>query len=296
MRYRRHEYQYHLMLIPAVVALFVFSIMPMAGVIIAFKRYLPAKGIWGSQWVGLKYFEYMFSLPDSYRIFRNTLIIATAKIILNLVVPIFFSILLNEIRNMTFKKTVQTIIYVPHFLSWVVLATPIITMLSFNGMINNLVSALGGERTLYLMSNRYFRKILITTDVWKEFGFGTIVYLATITGISPNLYEAADIDGASRIQKIWHVTIPALQSIVVLMAVRSLGSVLNAGFDQVYNLYSPAVYETGDIIDTYVYRTGLLQMNYSLSTAVGLLKSLLSMLLIGTSYVLADKFANYSIF
>lgn len=167
---------------------------------------------------------------------------------------------------------------------------------AYDGIVNKVVQMFGNEPILFMANNQWFRPILIITDVWKEFGFGTIVYLAAITGISPNLYEAAVIDGATRGQRIWHVTIPGMMPTIVLLATRSLGNVLSAGFDQVFNLYNPSVYEVADIIDTYVYRTGLLQMNYSLATAVGLLKSVISIVLIITSYRLAYKFANYKIF
>ncbi|MCR4622908.1 MAG: ABC transporter permease subunit [Clostridiales bacterium] len=294
--YRKYEYQYYLMLVPVLAFLLVFHIAPLFGIVIAFERFLPAKGIIQSEWVGLKYFRNLVSLPESWRIFRNTVIIAIEKIILGIVVPVFFSILLNELRSVHIKRTVQTIIYIPHFLSWVVLAAPIMNIFAYNGMLNNLTVWLGGERTLFLSSNRYFRGILIFTNEWKEFGFGTIVYLAAITGINPNLYEAAEIDGASRLQKIIYVTLPCMRAIIVLMLTRSLGNVLNAGFDQVFNLYSPAVYETADIIDTYVYRVGLLDLNYSLSTAMSLIKSFIGMTMILTSNYLSLKLADYRVF
>ena len=294
--YRKYEYQYYLMLVPVLVFLLIFHIAPLFGIVIAFERFLPAKGIIQSDWVGLKYFRSLFSLPESWRIFRNTVVIAVEKIILGIAVPVFFSILLNELRSVQIKRTVQTIIYIPHFLSWVVLAAPIMNIFAYNGMLNNLIVWLGGDRTLFLSNNRYFRGILIFTNEWKEFGFGTIVYLAAITGISPNLYEAAEIDGASRLQKILYVTLPSMRAIIVLMLTRSLGNVLNAGFDQVFNLYSPAVYETADIIDTYVYRVGLLDLNYSLSTAMSLIKAFIGMTMILTSNYLSLKLADYRVF
>ena len=238
----------------------------------------------------------MFSMSNSWRIFRNTTIIACWKIVMNLIVPIVFSILLNEVRHNGFKRTAQTIIYLPHFLSWVVLSIPIMNIFAYDGIVNDLVRLFGGKPIMFLASNTWFRPILVITDVWKEFGFGTIVYLAAITGIDPALYEAAVIDGASRGQRMVHVTLPGMIPTIVLLATRSLGNVLNAGFDQVYNLYIPAVYETADIIDTYVYRAGLIDMNYSLSTAVGLMKSVISIVLILTSNRLAYKLANYRIF
>lgn len=285
-----------MMLIPVMICLLIFSILPMFGIVIAFQKFIPAKGIFGSEWVGLKYFTYMFQIPDSYRVFRNTLIIAVEKIVCHLVVPVLFALLLNEIRAVAYKRTIQTVVYLPHFLSWVVLATPIINIFAYTGIVNRAIEALGGSRILFMANNDYFRGILVATDIWKEFGFGTIIYLAAITGISPSLYEAASIDGAGRWKKMLHVTLPEMLPVIVLMVTRSLGNILNAGFDQVFNLYSPAVYETADIVDTYVYRMGLLNMNYSLSTAIGLLKSLISMTLIVISYRLAYKFANYRIF
>ena len=284
------------MLIPVMIFLFIFHIVPCFGITIAFEKFIPAKGILGSKWVGLKYFRQMFGMSNSWRIFRNTLIIACWKIVMNMIVPIVFSILLNEVRHNGFKRTAQTVIYLPHFLSWVVLSIPIMNIFAYDGIVNDLVRLFGGDPVMFLASNTWFRPILVITDVWKEFGFGTIVYLAAITGIDPALYEAAVIDGASRSQRMVHVTLPGMIPTIVLLATRSLGNVLNAGFDQVYNLYIPAVYETADIIDTYVYRAGLIDMNYSLSTAVGLMKSVISIVLILTSNHLAYKLANYRIF
>ena len=296
MRNQKYAYQYHLMLLPVMAFLVIFHILPMFGVIIAFEKFIPTRGFFGSEFVGLKYFQQMLKMSISWRIFRNTVVIAVWKIAMNMVVPITFSILLNEVRVEGFKRTAQTIIYLPHFLSWVVLAIPIMNIFAYDGVVNNIVRAFGGSPILFMSSNSWFRPILIMTDVWKEFGFGTIVYLAAITGIDPALYEAAVIDGATRGQRMLHVTLPGMLLTIVLLATRNLGNVLSAGFDQIFNLYSPAVYEVGDIIDTYVYRAGLLEMNYSLSTAVGLMKSAISIVLILTSNRLAYKLANYRIF
>ena len=296
MRNQKYAYQYHLMLLPVMAFLVIFHILPMFGVIIAFEKFIPTRGFFGSEFVGLKYFQQMLKMSISWRIFRNTVVIAVWKIAMNMVVPITFSILLNEVRVEGFKRTAQTIIYLPHFLSWVVLAIPIMNIFAYDGVVNNIVRAFGGSPILFMSSNSWFRPILIMTDVWKEFGFGTIVYLAAITGIDPALYEAAVIDGATRGQRMRHGTLPGMLPTIVLLATRNLGNVLSAGFDQIFNLYSPAVYEVGDIIDTYVYRAGLLEMNYSLSTAVGLMKSAISIVLILTSNRLAYKLANYRIF
>lgn len=288
--------QYNLMMFPIVILLFIFSIIPMIGLVMAFENFVPAKGIFGSEWVGLDNFKYMFQIPDSMQILKNTLIIAVSKIIVGTIVPIIFALMLNEVKNKFFKKSVQTIVYMPYFISWVLLGSVFTTIFSLDGVVNQVLSHFNVEPIMFLGSNEWFRKIIVGTDVWKNFGYNAIVYLAALMGIDATLYEAAAIDGASRWKQIIHVTLPALVPIIVLMTTLSLGNVLNAGFDQIYNMYSVPVYRTGDIIDTYVYRIGLQGMQYSLGTAVGLLKSVVSFLLIGISYWLAKKFAGYRIF
>ena len=296
MRNRKAIAAYHLMLIPGFVLLILFSIIPMSGIVIAFEKFIPAKGIWGSKWIGMKNFEYMFSLPDSRSIFTNTLVIAVSKILCQLIVPVFVALMLGEIRSVWFKRTVQTVIYLPHFLSWVVLGGIITNMCSLDGIVNRMIMAFGGQPIMFLASNAWFRKVIILTDTWKEFGFGTVIYMAAMTGIDETLYESAQIDGATRMQRIWYITLPGILSTIVLMATLSLGNVLNAGFEQILTLYNPLVYQTGDILDTYVYRMGIENAQYGLATAVGLLKSVLSMILIILSYYMAGRFANYSIF
>lgn len=292
---RSIEFSYHLMLLPGMILVFIFSIIPMFGVVMAFQNYKPALGILGSEWVGLEHFKYMFQLPDSRRIFSNTIIIAVGKIIVGMIVPIFFALILNEARVKWFKKSVQTIVYLPNFLSWVVLGTVISMIFSVDGMVNNLLAFFGLERIMFLGSNTWFRPLLIATDVWKGYGYSTIIYLAALTSINPALYESAAMDGANRLKQIIHITLPAILPTIILLATLNLGSVLNAGFDQVFNLYNPIVYETGDIIDTFVYRMGLINMQFSFATAVGLLKSTVSFILIVISYKLADKYAGYRI-
>lgn len=296
MKNRKAIAAYHIMLLPGFVLLILFSIIPMSGIVIAFEKFVPAKGIWGSKWIGLKNFEYMFSLPDSRDIFVNTLVIATAKILCQLIVPILVALLLGEIRTTWFKRTIQTVVYLPHFLSWVILGGIISNMCSLDGLANRVIAGLGGKPIMFLASNVWFRKVVVLTDTWKEFGFGTVIYMAAMTAIDETLYESAEIDGATRMQRIWYVTLPCIAPTVVLMATLSLGNVLNAGFEQILTLYNPLVYKTGDILDTYVYRMGIENAQYGLATAVGLLKSALSMLLIVLSYYLAGRFAHYSIF
>ena len=255
------------------------------------------QGILGSKWVGLDNFKYIMMLPDTKEILGNTISIAIGKIIINLIVPIVVALLLNEIRNRYFTKTVQTIIYLPHFISWVILAGMLLDLLSpSTGIVNKVITSLGFDSVYFLGENALFPKTMVVTDVWKNFGYGTIVYLAALTGIDPNLYEAAQIDGANRWKQVWHVTLPGMLPIIILMTTLNLGNVLNAGFEQIFNMLTPAVYESGDIIDTYVYRMGMVEQQYSISTAVSTLKSLVSFILISLSYFLADKFAGYRIF
>ena len=296
MKNRKDQKYYHMMLIPGMIFLFLFSILPMFGIVIAFEDFKPAKGVFGSGWAGLKWFEYMFKLPDTKEIFFNTLIIAVSKIVLNLIVPLVFAIMLSEVPGKHFRKFVQTVTYMPHFLSWVILAGILTNFLSLEGVVNSVVELFGGDPVQFLASNDWFRTVLVVSDTWKGFGYSSIVYLAAIMNIDQQLYEAAAMDGAGRFKRILHVTLPGMLPIIMLMLTLSLGSVLSANFDQVFNLYSPVVYKTGDIIDTWVYRAGLQGYQYSLATAVGLLKSVVSTILIVVSYKLADKFAGYRIF
>ncbi|WP_217594310.1 sugar ABC transporter permease [Cohnella sp. GbtcB17] len=287
---------YHFMLLPGIALLLVFSVIPMIGIVIAFQDFQPTLGIFRSDWVGWENFQYMFDLPDSRTIFVNTLSIASLKIVAGMAVPFVFALMLHEVMNMKFKRIVQTIVYLPHFMSWVILSGILVNLLSLEGIVNQIVQWFGGQEIMFLQSNSWFRVILVASDVWKEFGFNTIIYIAALTSINASLYEAAAIDGANRFQRLLHITIPGLLPTIILLATLSLGNVLNAGFEQILNLYNPVVYQSGDIIDTYVYRAGLLEIQYGLATAVGLLKSVVSFLLIAVSYLLAARFANYRIF
>lgn len=295
---QKRELSLHMMMIPSVVLLLCFSYLPMAGIVIAFQKFIPAKGLFGDQkWIGFENFEYIFNLPNFSSVLRNTLVIAVAKIIFNLLIPIIVAILINEVKKNNIKRCIQTAIYLPHFLSWVVLGGIFIDLLApGEGLVNQMIVALGGEPIFFLGDNKWFPITLVVTEVWKSFGYGTIVYLAAITGIDPSLYEAAQVDGAGRLRQTWHITLPGMRMVIVLLMVLSLGNVLNAGFDQVFNLYSPPVYASGDIIDTFVYRIGLLEAQFGVATAVGLFKSAISLVLVSTSYGLAIKFADYQLF
>jgi ABC-type polysaccharide transport system, permease component len=285
------------MIIPGVILMFIFHYVPMFGLVMAFQKFVPARGFFHSRWVGWSNFDYIFALPNFWPVIRNTLVIATLKIIANLVVPIFFALLLNEVRRESFKKTVQTIIYFPHFLSWVILGGILIDVLSpSHGIVNQAITALGLKPVFFLGDARWFPFAMVVTDTWKNFGYNTIVYLAALTGIDMALYEAAEVDGANRWAQTIHITLPGILPIVALMTVLSLGNVLNAGFDQVFNLYSPAVYSTGDIIDTLVYRMGLVEAQFSVATAIGLFKSIIALFLIVLSNWLANRYAGYRVF
>ena len=294
----KRELPFHLMLLPGVIIVFIYMYVPLSGLIIAFEKFIPAKGLFGNQkWIGWDNFIYLYQLPGAISALRNTVIIAFWKIILHLLIPITVSILLNEVQNSAFRRTAQTLIYLPHFLSWIILGGILIDILSPNGgFVNRILGLFGVEPIFFLGSNDHFRFTLIATDVWKEFGFNTIVYLAAITNIDPNQYEAATIDGANRFQKMIYITLPNMRMIIVLMMVLSLGNVLNAGFDQVFNLYSKQVYSTGDILDTFIYRIGLLDAQFGVATAMGMFKSVVSTVFISVSYYCAYKFADYRIF
>lgn len=293
----KREWPLHLMLVPGIVLVVIFSYVPMAGIMMAFQKYVPNKGLFGSPFIGMKNFQLLIDYPDIGRIFFNTVYIASMKIVAGLIVPITVAVLLNELRREWIKRTFQTLVYLPHFLSWVLLSGILVDVLSpSSGIFNQLLGLFGIQPVFFLGSNDWFPYVMVMSDVWKEFGFGTIVYLAALTGINPSLYEAAEIDGAGRIKQTLHITLPGMLPIIILMLTLNIGNVLNAGFEQIFNLYSPPVYESADIIDTFVYRMGMQQAQFGFATAVGLLKSVVSFILIAFSYLLAYRVANYRIF
>lgn len=293
---KKDQKVFHLMMAPGMIFLIIFSFIPMFGIVMAFQNYMPMRGITGSPWVGLDNFKFMFQMPDSKQIFLNTIIIAVCKIVANTIITVLFALLLNEIRVKFAKKTIQTIVYLPNFLSWVILASVISNIFSFEGPINAVLEFLGMDPILFMASNKWFRPMLVITDVWKNFGYGAIIYLAALTGIDPGLHEAASIDGANRFKRMLHITIPGILPTIMLVTIMNLPNVLNAGFDQIFNLYNPLVMETADIIDTYVYRVGLLGRQYSLGTAVGLMKSIVGIILMLSANKIAQKTTDYRIF
>jgi len=283
---KRDKYLY-MLLLPGLICLFTFCYLPMYGVIIAFKEYNIFVGIFESEWVGFLQFERLFRSPDFIRTIINTLLISIYKMIFGFPAPIILALLLNELNNRYFKKFAQTVLYLPHFISWVTFAGIITTFLNpTTGVINDIIAYFGGRKIDFLAEKGMFRSILVITDIYKGMGWGTIVYLAAISGVDPELYEAAIVDGASRFKQVWHITLPSIRSVIVIIFILNLSNILNAGFEQVFMLYNPLVYEVGDIIDTYVYRKGMIDSNYSLSSAAGLFKNIVAfVLIISTNYV-----------
>lgn len=292
----RRNLPLYLILLPPLVGVFVFKYLPMYGISLAFFDFRPFKGIAGSQFVGLKWFRYVFTLPDFYQIVSNTIIISFLKIGANTTVSVVFALLLNEITVVRYKRVVQTAVYLPHFLSWVIFGGIFIDLASTRGAINQIMGLLGADPIFFLGSNRWFRFSLVLSDVWKDFGWGAIIYLAALSGIDPNLYEAAVIDGANRFQQMQRITLPLIAPTMALVVTLKLGHVLDAGFGQVLMLYNPSVYATGDIIGTFVYRTGLLQAQFSLATAVGVFKSFVGLVLVVTAKRATERFAHYRLF
>jgi putative aldouronate transport system permease protein len=291
----KKNWRLHLMLLPGVLLALIFKYAPMPGIVMAFQDYKPWDGILGSTWVGWDNFKLMFTLEDSVQVVINTLIIAGAKIIAGILIPVMFAILLNELRHMALKRTIQTFVYLPHFMSWVILGGILLDLLSTKGIVNQFLGLVGIDPIMFLGEGNWFRFTLIVSDQWKEFGFSAIIFLAALSGISPSLYEAAEMDGASRFKQTIHITLPGLLPTVIVVMTLSLGNMLNANFDQVYNLVNSLVMEKGDILDTYVYRL-FSQGNFSFSTTVGLFKSAVGFVLIAFAYYSAKKWANYRIF
>lgn len=284
------------MMLPGMIVLILFSIVPLVGSTLAFQNFMPGGGFFRSPFVGWDNFKMIFMLPDTKQVIYNTVVISLLKALAHFPIQIFFAIALAEVMSRTLKKFVQTAVYLPHFISWVILAEVMRNLLSSQGLVNNLLGMIGVKGIDFLTSNSIFRYVLVGSDVWKEFGFGAIIYMAALTAINPSLYEACVMDGGSKLQQILHVTLPGLKSVIILCMVLSLGNILNTGFDQIFNLYNPMVYHVGDVLDTYVYRTGILGAQYSFATAIGLFKSVISLVLVLCSYLWAYKFADYRIF
>nr|WP_285857445.1 ABC transporter permease subunit [Paenibacillus lautus] len=286
----------YLLLIPGLVFLLLFKYTPMYGIVIAFQDFNIFGGISGSEWVGMAQFERLLQSDEFLQVLVNTLLISLYKITILFPIPIVIALLLNEVRRMFFKRTIQTIIYLPHFLSWVIISGLFLNILSpTGGIVNEIIRSFGGEPISFFTDNSLFRSLVVFTAGWKEIGWNAIVFIAAIAGIEQEQYEAAAIDGAGRIRQMWSISLPGMLPTIVLMFILRIGSLLEAGTEQILTMYNPLVYETGDVIGTYVYRMGLGQQDYSFSTAVGLFNSAVGFLLIVMGNMLSRKFLNRSI-
>jgi putative aldouronate transport system permease protein len=275
-----HRY-YYILLLPALVYFIIFRYVPIYGLTLAFKDFKLSEGILASPWVGLLHFQRIFSSSVFKYVLKNTIIISLYRIIFAFPAPILFAIMLNEIRSIVFKRVIQSVSYLPYFISWVILAGIIIEMLSpQRGIVNHLIVLMGGKPIYFLTEPAYFRFILISTGIWQSVGWGSVIYLAAISGIDTQMLDAARIDGCTRLKMIRYITLPSIQPVIITLFVLGLGDILNAGFDQIFNLYNPLVYTVGDIIDTYVYRVGIVGAQYSFSTAVGLFKNVVGFALV----------------
>ncbi|MGM1046662.1 MAG: ABC transporter permease [Bacillota bacterium] len=290
------EWDLYLLLVPGILFILLFKYTPMYGIVIAFKDFNIFTGLADSPWVGWKNFEKLFTSPDFALVFKNTVIISLLKIVILFPLPIIIALMLNEMKNMIFKRSVQTVIYLPHFLSWVIVSGLFIDLLSTNGgLVNKLLVSLNLEPIAFFLDNSVFRSVLITSAGWKETGWSTIVYLAAFSTIDPVLYEAAKIDGSGKWKQLWHITLPGIAPIIILMFILRLGSILEAGTEQILTMYNPVVYKVSDVIGTYVYRQGLGNQDYSFTTAVGLFEAVISFTLVIVGNSLSKKYLQRGI-
>ncbi|WP_438350699.1 ABC transporter permease [Paenibacillus sp. FA6] len=290
------EWDLYLLLVPGILFILLFKYTPMYGIIIAFKDFNIFTGFADSPWVGGKHFAKLFTSPDFALVFMNTVIISFLKIAILFPLPIIIALMLNEMRHMLFKRTIQTVIYLPHFLSWVIVSGLFIDLLSTNdGLVNKFLIAMNLESVSFFLDNSVFRSVLITSAGWKETGWSTIVYLAAFTTIDPALFEASKIDGAGRLKQLWHITLPGIAPIIILMFILRLGSILEAGTEQILVMYNPVVYKVSDVIGTYVYRMGLGNQDYSFTTAVGMFEAVISFTLVITGNALSRKYLQRGI-
>ncbi|MCQ6557228.1 ABC transporter permease [Paenibacillus mendelii] len=287
---------FYLMMIPGLLYYVVYHYIPMAGMIIAFKDYSLGKGIIGSDWVGLDNFRIIFNSPDFYELLRNTLLISLYRILFNMLPDVLLALMLNEVRILWFKRLIQTVTYGPYFLSWVIVYGLAVAFLAQDsGIVNYYIRELGGSPVNYLASNDYFRPIILLTDMWKNTGFGAIIYLAALATINTELYEAAVVDGAGRWRQLWHITLPGIRDVFVLLLILKIGHIMDAGFEQIYIFLNARVYEVGDIIDTWVFRRGLEELEFSIAIATNLFKSVIGFILIIGANKVAKKLGGSGI-
>ncbi|WP_261302282.1 ABC transporter permease [Paenibacillus andongensis] len=291
---RRNKLLY-VMLIPVLLYYVIFHYGPMYGAIIAFKDFSPRLGIWGSDWVGFEHFQAFFTGPYFWRTIKNTVLISFYQLLFGFPAPIVLALLLNEVRHALFKRTVQTLTYMPHFISLVVICGIIKDFTVSDGVINDVIAFFGGERTTFLLEPSFFRSVYVSSGVWQHIGWGTIIFLAALTGIDQEQYEAAKIDGAGRWKQMTNVTLPGLMPTIIILLILEIGKMMNVGFEKIILLYNPGTYETADVISSYVYRVGLQDFNYSFSSAVGLFNSVINFILLICSNWLSRKFNDTSL-
>jgi len=288
---------YYLLLIAPLTYYLIFRYIPIWNAQIAFKEFYALKGVWDSPWIGFKHFETFFNSFYFSELLINTIIFSTAKLIFGLPIAVILALAIHESRFLLFRSLVQTVTYLPHFLSWVIMYGLLLGLLSpSSGLINEVIKSFGGNPIAFLTSTDWFRQVVVLSDIWKETGWSTILYLAALLGINPELYEAAAVDGASRWRRIWHISIPGIVPVIILVTMLRLGTILDAGFQQIWVLYSVPVYSVGDIIDTWVYRSGILDFQFSLATAVGLFKGVIGLILILAANEIAKRWAQQSLF
>ncbi len=291
----RDRYLY-LMLIPGVVLILLFRYLPMGGLVIAFKEYSFRKGIWGSEWVGFDNFLFIFKNPDFYSIVKNTLGINLLKLLIAFPAPIFFALLINEVRSNKLKKCIQTSVYLPYFVSWVVFGGIVVQFLNpSSGIVNKIIELFGGQPVAFMQKEQYFKAIVVLSDIWKNAGWGTIMYLSALTSIDQEIYEAAKIDGANRIQMVRHISIPGISATIVVLLLLQIGAMMDVGFEQIYVLCKPILYGVGDVISTYVYRVGIGNAQFSITAAIGLFQSLVGLILIVIANTLCKKLFDKSL-
>lgn len=290
MNYLMKKKYLYLMLLPGILYFLIFNYAPMYGVLIAFKDFNFKRGILGSEWIGLENFRYMFQLDNFYHVFQNSMVLSLCRIAFTFPIPILLALFLNDIKNVKFQRTLQTLFYLPHFVSWVVIGSILVNFLSpTNGVINNLIQSFGGEPVFFLAEKKYFVPIVILTSLWKDSGWSTIIYLAAITGISGELYEAAKIDGANKLQQLRYITFPCIKSTVVTMLILRLGSIMNNGFEQIFILQNSMNLSVSEVFETYTYRLGMLDGRYSFATTVGLFTSVIGIIFLLASNFIAKK-------
>ncbi len=284
------NWEIYLMALPGLILLLIFRYLPMYGIVVAFKDFNVIKGILGSPWIGFENYIRLMSSSEFKRAFTNTLTISVLRMLFGMPLPILLALSLNEVRNLLYKRSIQTIVYIPHFISWVVVAGIFIDLLSpSTGLINRLIESLGGTRIFFMTSLRWIRTVVVGSEVWKESGWGAIIYLAAITSVDPELYQAASIDGANRLRQTIHITLPAIKGTFIVLLIMRMGAMMGANFEQIYMLYNPIVYAKIDVIDTYVFRTTFDTLDFGYTTAAGLFSQIIGCILLMTSNTVVKR-------